>query len=225
MIRLTGQALDQVLRNLRVSGVGAAGGTEFSDGILDQSFNVADLIRRGLTLAPSSGLYVGVIKCTHAGAGAQTESFDPYNPGTFVAGASAGAVTGSGYPAVVNPNEFDIWLFGATVQSTIMTEGVLQMSWPTTGVGWATGGDLSAPGAPLIPVAAWDGIEAINTRSWGQSEIATADNLGSIYKRIGLRLPHGTILRVDTTASGAGSSNFRLNLGLFPAGLGQDGAV
>jgi len=226
VISITSQALDQILRTLRVSGAqGQASSTQFADGVLDQVLDVSALVRRGLTLSPASGLYVGVIEATHPGADAQSESVDPYNPGTFVVNVSDGAVTGSGYPAIVNPNQFDVWLFGATVQSTIMAEGILQMSWPTTSVGWQAGGDNDNPGAPLIPVAAWDGIEAINTRTWGYSEIATADNLGSIYKRIGLRVPNGTIFRFDTTSTGAGNTFCRLNLGLFPAGLGQDGAV
>jgi len=96
------QALQKVAKTLQLSTVGAEE-TLFIDERLEQVLDVGALIRRGLTLAGTEGLYSANIRNTHSGSqGNVTTVIDVYN---------LGGVARPPFPESIPENQ-DLWLTG-----------------------------------------------------------------------------------------------------------------
>jgi len=213
--RIRSDALDVVNRALGIDGSGAPV-TEFPDGILDQVLDVGSLIRRGRTQGRTTGLYYGVLRNIHAGAGDLTTDINPFNFGT----------TGllPPFPTPI-PAHFDLWLLSATVQQAAGSgtiAAILDLVWPTTQQAFGIDDSGVAVTATVpITVAHWDTIVTVDIL------FAVLAGTDQPEARINLRLPPSPNTRIlfRTTASAAATFDCTMILGLFPVGLGQDGAI
>lgn len=206
------QALEVVNRALGLSGVGAPL-TEFLDGILNQSLDVTALVRRGRTIALSTGIFYGLLRNNHTAANTQTSRFEPYIGGT-------GAVLP--YPSPLGRG-FDFWVLAAITRQLSGSgtfTGALFIDPNTTLLGWGVdeaGAAVSA--AARLPLAYWDSV-VTQTDEFGLMEN------GQPWARIGLRLPrlnrNDVGLVFSSTSSAAAVFDCYIILGVFPVGLGQD---
>jgi len=208
-------ALGMVNRALGITGSGAAI-TEFPDGVLDQVLDVSALIRRGRTQGRTTGLYYGVLRNIHAVADNQANDINPFNL------AAVGLFPP--FPSPI-PNRFDLWLLTATVQQAAGTGtlgAALHLVWPTTQQAFGIDESGNAVTAtPPITVAHWDAL-VTQTVEFGVLAGSEAPEA-----KINLRLPPSPDTRIifQTTSSAAATFDCTLILGLFPVGLGQDGAI
>lgn len=210
------QALGLVNRALGLTGSGAPL-TEFLDGQLDQTLNVTPIVRRGRTLAGSSGIFMGVLRNNHAGADSQTSVISPYNVPT-------GAI--APYPEVMGRG-FDIWLLKAQAEQ-IAGAGTFSGALFVTLRG-QQGFGIDEAGAAVVRdsvmlLAFWDTV-VTEAREFGL--------LGGQFplQHVGIRLPRstaaapGTELTWATTSSAAAVFDVQLWLGVFPIALGQDASL
>jgi len=197
------QVLGQVAKSLGLSGTGAAR-TEFEDGILQQSIDVGNLVRRGGVLAGGQdGIWQAALSNVHVGAGDVEAEKDFYNLG-------AGTVF-AGFPGNVG-KEFDLWMVNASVEcSTTLIE--------SAGV-FLT--DLVAiqGGAADQMLCAWDS----RFSNLGGNGIWAVTGSGGLTNQIlrPVRIPRGASVKLASTFTGAGTAFLRFSVGMFPAGMGQD---
>lgn len=209
-------ALQRVAKVLQLS-TGGAEQTDFQDELLQQVLDVAPIIRRGLTVAGSSGIFTATILNTHIGTDIVTTDVNPYSPGT--------TFVGNAYPPIVD-EDLDVWVLAAQAQNITgqgdFGGGFFGTISDATGMGWRNEANAIA-------------MEQIRM-VWNQEVqfghlIYLSDNSGvSLMSHFGaqpFRVSHGanTRLRFDTKKIGAGAATFKLflTLGVFPAGMGQDG--
>lgn len=212
MKRVDSDALGVITRSLGLSGVGAQE-TEFLDGELVQTLDVSRLIRRGRTLAASTGIYTAVMSNVHTDAETLASTLDLYVP-------AAAAIAGSTYPNPV-PRQFEVWVLGATLQQISgggTLSGALFIDYPANqqGLGINDSGAGVVASSPN-PLAFWDAIE-VEHQNFG---ILTGTN--GPRAQFAIRAPRGADLIFGTTSSLTTSFNCQLIVGLFPIGLGQDG--
>lgn len=215
MKTVSSQALGLVNRALGLTGAGAAL-TEFLDGQLDQTLDVAPIVRRGRTQAGTGGLYYGVFENNHAVADTQVSSIAPYRT-------PVGAIPP--YPSPIPP-DFDLWLIGAAMvraSGSGTFTGALFLGLGDVPQGWG----IDEAGAAVVastsfPLAFWDSVVG-QTVTFGLTE------QGEPYVPIGLRMlrPPDQANTLDFSSTSSAAAVFRLFvlLGLFPASLGQDAAV
>ena len=203
------QALQRVSKTLQLSTPGAQE-TLFIDERLEQVVDVSPMIRRGLTLAGTEGLYSANVRTTHSGSqGNVSTSIDVYN---------LGGTARPPFPASI-PDNLDLWLTGFSAENvsgpTFFDTGFLDMlitteqqafGTVTTNIqlgGWVT--EKSFAGVALLV---------------GQQSVGFGMFFGAR-----IRIPRNAILRFHTRNNGANSPVYQLNLllGLFPSSLGQDG--
>lgn len=188
--------------------------TELTDGIVEQNLDVGPIIRRGRTLAGSSGIFVGTWRNVHSAANSVTSVLSPY----------ALASTQARAPFVTPvPPQFDLWVLRSTVvqiSGTGTLSAVLNMVLPATMVG------LTTTGAGVIttwPVAFWDSL-ITESIEFG----ILAGSLGPIAS-CNFRLPRGPTNNVQmqfaSTSSAAATFDLQVLFGMFPISLGQDCAV
>ena len=205
-------ALGLVNRALGLTGAGAPL-TEFLDGTVDQTLDVQSLVRRGRTLGRSGGIFFGLLRNIHAGAGTLTSRFEPYVGGT-------GAVLP--YPSPVNIG-FDLWVLAAITRQLSGTgtfTGALFLDPNTTILGWGVDdGGAAVSAAARMPLVFWDSV-VTQTDEFGIMED------GQPWGRIGIRLPrlnrNDVGLVFSSTASALATFDCFIVLGMFPIGLGQD---
>lgn len=208
-------ALGVVNRALGITGAGAQV-TEFMDGSVDQVLDVAALVRRGRTLAMTGGLFYGILRNIHPGAGTVSTSLEILNPGVDL--------VIDPFPGAVG-RRFDLWLLGAAVHffsGTGTMTAALFIDPPATAQAFG----VDSAGAFVtqnfaIPIAFWD---TVVTQSF---EFGLMED-GQPYKRLGMRVMPTTgnvVLQFSTTASALASFDLQVMLGLFPVGLGQDAIV
>ncbi len=210
------QALGIVTRALGMTGAGAPL-TEFLDGELLQTLDVGQLVRRGRTLAGSSGIFMGAMRNNHAGADSQSSVISPYNVPT-------GAI--APYPAVM-PRGFDIWLLAAQAEQ-ISGTGTFSGALFVTMRG-QQGFGIDQAGAAVVR-------DSVMLLAFWDSVVTEAREFGLLggqfpFQAINLRLPRstaaapGTELTWATTSSAAAVFDVQLVLGVFPISLGQDATV
>ncbi len=210
---LTSDALTEVDRALGLSGPGTPQPT-FADGELVQTLDVSALVRRGRTLAGTTGLFHCGMRNIHAAADSQSSTIDVYNTGV--------GINVDPYPNPV-PHEFDVWLIGCGLRR-ISGTGTVTASF---GFDWASGlgfainqaGAFFTPSGN-IPLVFWDTVvTAINV-------IGQSDD-GTVFRPLGIRVPRtmggATELIFISTASAIATYDCNIIVGLFPVGLGQDG--
>lgn len=207
MIQVKGQLLQTVARALRLPLAGGAE-TYFDDDNLQQVLDIGPLIRRGGSLGVTGGMWNAGIVNTHGAANTQSNSVDPY---------AVSSPTGS-YPSPV-PTGYDIWLIGGQVFTSTaganMGSGWLGLDFPAGSVafGIASG---------QLIVAAFDGTTSLGGVAFGTLALPIGPDGASTAA---VRIPRGVSLRFDSTSTGAATTTARFILGLFPEGMGQDGAV
>jgi len=203
-------ALGVVSKSLGLTGSGAPV-TEFMDGVVEQTLDVAPIIRRGRTQASSQGIYTGVMRNIHGAANDQTSAINPFNVTT-------GAIPP--YPAPM-PEQFDLWVFGASVTQISGTGTVvaaLTLQFGAASQGWG----IDSAGIAVVnnreqPVAFWDTVQTV-VNPW-----LLMGTLGP-WQRIGMRLPRNPFVQFvfRSTASAIATYELQLLLGVFPVALGQD---
>lgn len=213
MQEVDSQVLQTITKVLQLGGRGSQH-TEFDDGILQQSLDVAPLVRRGGTIIPTDGMFTAVMETIHAAANTQTATQTPYD---LPVPAPVGSFIQSPYPFPIGP-EFDLWLLSADVNvqsGTGTTDAGLTVIYPAALDGW---GNVAAPGARGMFYGVWDTEVAVGP-GIQLAEVGT-DKLSAIWNPV--RLPRGGTLRFRTVSTGIVTFRCTLLLGLFPAGLGQD---
>ena len=206
MVEVDSTALHQVARALGVRGLND--NAVFQDEQLQQVVDVGPLIRRGMTLAGSEGIYIGVFQNDHAAAGVLTSTVDPY------------AVAGTaGWPNPI-PDNLEVWVLQCSAllvtagDAGVFGDGQFDAQWPAARVAWGT------PANRAMPLALYDAEVSLGSLGVSLAEIGS----GEITKRLGIRIPRGVTLRWTTESTGVGTPEYRLLalVGLFPIGMGQD---
>jgi len=208
------QALGLVNRALGLTGAGAPL-TEFLDGQVDQTLDIAALVRRGRTQAGTGGIYIGVMENVHGAADSQQSQIVPYN-------VAVGAV--APYPSPMPPG-FDVWILAATIDQ-VSGAGTLAAALslePLTDnlLGWGIDeSGVAATGISTLPLAYWDSVVTVGR------EFGLLGGVGQPWAHIGLRLPRPPLsdvaLDFDTTSSAIATFRCYILTGVFPIGLGQD---
>ena len=202
------QALQRVSKTLQLSTPGAQE-TLFIDERLEQVLDVGAIVRRGLTLAGTEGLYTANIRNTHSGSqGNVATIIDPWN---------LGGVARPPFPTSIPDNQ-DLWILGfhPEVVSGVgdFDSAFFDLFVPTTHQAFGT---ISTN----IVLATWTeaGSMAGGTFLFGSSSSVT------VFTNVALRVPRNATFRWHTRNNGANSPVFQLNLmlGLFPSAMGQDG--
>ncbi|MEE8139192.1 MAG: hypothetical protein V3T81_10050 [Thermoanaerobaculia bacterium] len=208
------QALGIVNRALGLTGAGAPL-TEFLDGQVEQTLDIANLVRRGRALVGTNGFFYGVMENAHPSANTLTSTFAPFAP-------TLGDIPP--YPSRMPPG-FDIWILSATVDQPSGTgtfTGALLMAMRSPNQAWGIDDNAAAVAAAdeTVPLAFWDSV-ATQNRTFGVQES------GDPVARIGIRLPRPsrgeeTGLTFSSTSSALATFRCVIKLGVFPIGLGQD---
>ena len=218
-----GDALGVVNKSLGLAGTGAPI-TEFNDGQLDQVIDVAPLIRRGRTIAGSTGIFRMVFENAHAGSGSLNSGWIPYETGTV------GAIPP--FPSDIKRGD-EVWLLWAGCRQTagsgaVAIEAAIFFGAVQQGFGIDdAGAAVVSVTAPII--ARWNDVDAVS----GQLLLRDATT-GLFVQKLGIRVPPKGDIAVaggemtvtfDTTTDGVGTYELMLYVGVFPVGLGQDGVV
>jgi len=213
--KIDSDALGILTKSLGLTGAGSPV-TELQDGVVDQSLDIAPIVRRSRTQGVTTGIYYGIMDNVHTDSETLTTSVFPYN---VTVGAQAP------YP-VPMPLQFDIWLLAASVfraSGAGTLTGSLQLLGNTSRQGWGVddGGAATGLVTNIQAIALWDtligsgitfGRMALNGRPmWMQS----------------FRLPRGTATELRFVSLSSLTATFRciVTLGVFPVALGQDGVV
>lgn len=215
MQEVDSQALQLVSRALRLSTPGAQR-TDFTDEQLIQVLDVSALVRRGLALAETAGVFDAVLSNVHAAAGTLTSTVNPYQ---------AGAAAIAPFPAAV-PDDMEAWLLGASCEQiggSGTFKGALYLNPDDSSQGFG----INDSGVPVVrsnakPLAFWDSMVTA-------SQTIGLEGGQRAFQKIGLRLPRmrqaGSGLIWASVASAATTFDCQLWIGLFPIGMGQDIAV
>ncbi len=216
MKRMNSEALVSANRALGLTGAGAAL-TELHDGEVFQIVDATVFARRGLTPSNSEGVFTGVMRNVHAGAGDLTSVFHPYDADETTAGVAI-----SPYLAPMPPG-FDLWLLTISareVSGSGTPSGILRLDYGAAKQGFGIEDDDSALVASSgHPVIAYDALGTFG------GEVVFIQEDGNPTWRVGpLRIPRGILARFlwSTTATALASYEVMLTLGVFPASLGQD---
>ena len=213
--RIDSDALHILNRTLGMTGAGSPV-TELADGVVDQMLEIGQIARRGRALGLGGGLFYPTIRNEHTDAESIRTNVDPYNVGTTIAVAP--------YPPIV-PQQFDIYLIGASIRSAAgtasgMSQSTLSIEVPTPAEGWGTtDAGVAVLVAEPIRVAQWTAMTTDGT-SFGIRGV----NRGP-HQRIGYRLPRvpGMFISFASVSTITVSVDCQMILGLFPVALGQDG--
>ena len=205
------RALDRLAR---VFGIGSPEGQAFlDDGNISQVLEISPLSRRGL--APfKGGLFYIRMRNDHPAAGELQSFVNPYTP----------VNPQNGYPAVVDPLQFDVYFLGASV----FTNGANPTTWAQIALdfqGVDQGASDIAAGGAIAPVDAEVGL-----LSWTDFTTMVAVNgLGGLtsggvmFQAMRMRVPPQASLTFRTEVTvGAVVTHAFCAMGIFPASLGQD---
>jgi len=212
--QVTSDALGPVNRALGLTGSPASGETEFLDSVVFQSLDVAQIVRRGRTLASSQGFFLFQMDNLHGAAETLASTIEPYNPGAGFAFPP--------YPDTIPP-QFDLWMLGASVfrvSGTGTLTATLSIRVPAAHIG--VGVDDSAatvtPAIALVHVAFWDAIISVSN----EFAILNGEN-GPYWKgAIRLRRDDDTQVRFISVSSAIATYRMSILFGMFPLSLGQD---
>lgn len=210
-----GASLSGINEAFGLSGVDAEQTTLLDDGNVSQVLDIGEPARRARAPAGASGLFHAKLVNVHVASGELLSFADPYAP----------AFPQNGYPSPIGA-EFDIWLLGASVGIQAGSGAVV--NWMTLGIDTrlefqmfsdtAAGGAV-APANEEQVLAAWDEFTILNgtPENWGLTSAGVA------YQAMRFRVPRtGGALLFRSEVSVASTATMILNLGIFPASLGQD---
>lgn len=211
-------ALELLNRALGLSGSGAQN-TQLSDELVNQTFDIGGVARRGRELtAGSTGIYWGVLQTSHATAGPISVTVDPYSP--------AAALVVNGYPTPTPPG-WDIYLFGADLRivsgnNADFLDAALMVVPPASQVAFASdeGSGMAPPIVNTgVNLAIWDTALTVAGRPMVTNAVS-----GESWRKFGFRLRRGASLVLASTAQNTNTVTLQCHmlLGIFPAGLGQD---
>ncbi len=211
MKRIDSDALGLLQKSLGLSGRGSQI-TELTDGIVDQSLAINEVVRRGRTQAGTEGVYTAALRTIHGAADSQQAFDTPYD-------ISVGAIPPYPNPT---PTQFDIWLLAVTarqISGTGTISAILDLRYPTAQQGWGvdSAGTAVVSQAQMV-LAFWD------TLATEVIEFAFHGGISGPWINLGLRLPRSpnTQLAFRTTSSAIATFQCDLILGVFPVALGQD---
>ncbi len=200
------QALQRVSRTLQLATPGAQE-TLFIDERLEQTIDVAPIVRRGLTLAGTEGLYTANIRNTHSGAqGNVSTEINPW---------ALGGVARPPFPEVI-PDNFDLWITGFMAETVsgpaFFASAFFDLFVPTTHQAFGT---ISSN----ILLSAWTAEATL-----AGTTFLTLSAV-ELFTHAAVRVPRNATFRFHTRNNGANAPVYQLNLmlGLFPSSLGQDG--
>ena len=209
--QIDSDALGEVTLALGLSGAGSPI-TELTDGVVDQTLSVGEIIRRSRTQAGTVGIYTPTMRTVHTDAEVLSVTVNPYNVG-------ATAVVAP-YPNPM-PRQFEVWLLGASMRIASGSGGInatLSLTNGTRQQGWGvddSGAQILVSQA--IRLAFWNAIGTAGT-AFG----ILAVNRGP-HQKIGLRIPRPFSNLVFTASSALTTTlDCQLILGVFPIALGQD---
>jgi len=208
-------ALTTLNRLLGIAGVGSAQ-TTLEDGVLQQVIDVSSVVRRSRTPGTSTGYFLCPMLNDHAGADDEESQINPYTPGVLVNPAG-------GYPPVVRDG-FDVWIVGATASRSAgagdLTGGVVEIEHQSTDIGWGVT-DTGAILTSSTPTC-FTAFAVLNTLAAGATPFAAEIGTGLLHSRAAIRVRRGQVIHWQTTSGGAMEALLILDIGLFPASLGQD---
>jgi len=207
-----GDALSSVGRSLGLGGQSPQT-IELEDGSVVQTLDVAGLVRRGRTLAGTSGVFNLVLENVHAASGELFTTINPYNQATN---------TTAPWPNPV-PRGFEIWLIGATASrrsGTGTVDAILQIGDLQIGIGEDDSG--AAVGAMSTVVALWNSTFPVLLTT----SALFFSGVQPIFAPLHMRLPRSgdPSLTFVSNASALATYRCQVMVGLFPTGLGQDAA-
>jgi len=176
---------------------------------------IPEIARRGQVIGNLTGWFQGILENVHSGADNEISSIDPY---------AAGADAVPPFPQLVEDN-FDLWLLGAMLAESSGTPALVGGIFSMNTQGRMQGFGRDDQGAPVVAqvplvLAAWNGT--FTAAAYAPGDPCTLVGSGELFKKLGLRIPRGAVLRLHTTSGAAGEFHLSLLMGLFPAGLGQD---
>jgi len=212
--RIDSQALELANRAMGLTGAGSPV-TELTDGIVDQTLSVGDIVRRSRVLG-LTGIFNGILRNDHLGTDTITTSVTPYAIGTVAPVAP--------WPNPIPPG-FDLWLLYAGIRlesgSVISAVATLNLRFAgNQGFGIDSAG-VQVLAAQDFRLAYWDTFVTVGTTFGIQA------NIGPLAK-IGIRLPRSPFTQINAISSNGAAAaglEFQLTLGMFPTALGQDGFV
>ncbi len=209
-----GPALSPLNRAYGLSGINAEQQTFLDDGNVQQVLDIGGIARRGRP-GFSRNIFYGIMLNSHVGAGALLSFIDPYN-----------AVNpANGYPAVIDPDEFDIYLLGMNSRAVVggsVTWGMAGFDRQSVLVGLtdtAAGGAASTADQDII-LGAWTDYTTITNTGTG-IEFAL-DVSGRSWLTFKERWPADTPLTFRSLVTGATDVFCEVKFGIAPAALGQD---
>jgi len=203
------QALQRVSKTLQLSTPGAQE-TLFIDERLEQVIDVAPMVRRGLTLAGSEGIYTANIRNTHSGSqGNVTTIVDPWN---------LGGLARPPFPPVI-PDNLDLWITGFNAEvvsgNGFFSSGRFDLFVPTTHQAFGTV-------TTNITLVGWSDEESLQNNAFLVP--FDGESIG-VWTFVRIRVPRLATFRFHTFNNGANAPVYQLDmlLGLFPSSMGQDG--
>lgn len=202
--RVDSQALGIVDRTLGLAGKGSPV-TELEDGQLVQTFDTVPAIRRGRTVADSSGMFSASIQNVHVGASDVSETLDLYN-------LTSGIDATPPFPGPV-PRGFDLWVVNSTMLKSAndAAEVIALMQLPFTR-------SINIIGAQNHALAFYQDHVFVN----GQRYMFQAASTGTWAQNQPRRIPRGALLRLDSTAAASLTVSWVILIGMFPEAIGQD---
>lgn len=214
-------ALEQVARSYDV-GEGAQT-TQLDDGNISQVLPINEMNRR--SRAPfasqgSKGLMVALLQNGHSVAGELQSFVMPYDP----------VNTHNGYPSPIDPRQFDIWLLGASSRcnagtGALVTFGLLGIDVPASLFSMsalASGGPVAIAEQEQF-LTGWGNYAGFPTVAGdvGSAGGAVA-NPASVWTPLHMRLPTDQELVFRSEVTAATTVFCLVQLGIFPAAVGQD---
>lgn len=205
-------ALVDLNRILRLAGGQMSPGTELDDGRLDQVIDVIPVVRRGLALPSTTGLFYCYLTNIHDVADDEESIENPYE--------IQGSHVVAPYPAPV-PEDKDFWLLGASVLPSSLSpapsSALLFLDPIAAEQGW--GADSNAAGVLSNNaqfIARWDSTLSES------GFIFMVTEAGDPYVTINRRIRRGTSIRFASTSTAAGNVQCVMLCALFQIGIGQD---
>lgn len=216
MKRMNSEALVSANRALGLTGAGSLQ-TELHDGEVYQTVDANVFARRGLTPAGSEGIFAGVLRNIHAGAGTLTSILHPYDADAATAGVAIPP-----YRAPMPPG-FDLWLLtiaAVEASGTGTPTGQLRLDYGLPRLGFGIEDDDSAVlVTPDFPIIAYDSLATFG------GKVIFIQESGSPHWSFGpMRIPRSAAARFlwGTTATDVATYDLLLTMGVFPTSLGQD---
>lgn len=222
MLRLDSGALRGLAKILGISG---GSPTDFDEGILQQSLDVAPFLRRSLTPGElNQGVFMTGMRNTHTAANTLLGTLAPYTAGVGATAPARNTWPGKGTGV---PDIFDLWLMAVDGQS-LGVAGQFGGAQLSLSIGAPNNAELAATGTGVtVPTGAL--VFAVRTydveRTIGALGVQLDEGAGLLPRvPMPFRIPRGASLLWNTESTGAGNPiyDIHLLLGVFPAGFGQD---